>query len=112
VLATTLGETGGDAVTMSMNLGYAIGSFIFIGIFAAAVVAQIHAKTFHPFLYWVTIVATTTLGTTMADFADRSLGIGYFGGSSILFAGLNGAGRRAPFPSIPSLRPGSRCSIG
>jgi uncharacterized membrane-anchored protein len=78
VLATTLGETGGDAVTMSMNLGYAIGSFIFIGIFAAAVVAQISAKAFHPFLYWVTIVATTTLGTTMADFADRSLGIGYF----------------------------------
>jgi len=78
VLATTLGETGGDAVTMSMNLGYAIGSFIFIGIFAAAVVAQIYAKAFHPFLYWITIVATTTLGTTMADFADRSLGIGYF----------------------------------
>jgi len=88
VLATTLGETGGDAVTMSMNLGYAIGSFVFIGIFAAAVIAQISAKAFHPFLYWVTIVATTTLGTTMADFADRSLGIGYFGGSSILFAGL------------------------
>jgi repeat uncharacterized protein DUF347 len=80
VLATTLGETGGDAVTMSMNLGYAIGSFIFIGIFAAAVVAQISAKAFHPFLYWVTIVATTTLGTTMADFADRSVGVGYFGG--------------------------------
>ena len=88
VLATTLGETGGDGVTMSMNLGYAIGSFIFIGIFAATAVAQISAKAFHPFLYWVTIVATTTLGTTMADFADRSLGIGYFGGSSILFAGL------------------------
>jgi len=88
VLATTLGETGGDAVTMSMNLGYAIGSFIFIGIFAAAVVAQIFAKAFHPFLYWVTIVATTTLGTTMADFAERTIGIGYFGGSSILFTGL------------------------
>lgn len=88
VLATTLGETGGDAVTMSMNLGYAIGSFIFIGIFAAAAAAQISAKAFYPFLYWLTIVATTTLGTTMADFADRSLGIGYSGGSSILFAGL------------------------
>ena len=88
VLATTLGETGGDAVTMSMNLGYAVGSLIFIGIFAAAVVAQISAKAFHPFLYWVTIVATTTLGTTMADFADRSLGVGYAGGSSLLFAGL------------------------
>ena len=88
VLATTLGETGGDAVTMSINLGYAIGSFIFIAIFAVAVIAQIYATAFHPFLYWVTIVATTTLGTTLADFADRSLGIGYFGGSSILFASL------------------------
>ena len=88
VLATTLGETGGDAVTMSMNLGYAVGSFIFLAIFAASVVAQISAKAFHPFLYWITIIATTTLGTTMADFADRSLGIGYFGGSSILLAGL------------------------
>src|SRR5450755_1917239 len=84
VLATTLGETGGDAVTMSMNLGYAIGSFIFIGIFAAAVVAQISANAFHPFLYWVTIVATTTMGTTLADFADRSMGIGYAGGSTLL----------------------------
>lgn len=88
VLATTLGETGGDAVTMSMNLGYAIGSFIFIGIFAAAVITQIRAKAFHPLVYWVTIVATTCLGTTMADFADRSLGIGYSGGSSLLLAGL------------------------
>ncbi len=88
VLATTLGETGGDAVSMSMHLGYAVGSFIFAGIFAAAIVAQIAAKKFHPVLYWVTIVATTTLGTTMADFADRSLGVGYFGGSSILLAGL------------------------
>jgi uncharacterized membrane-anchored protein len=88
VLATTLGETGGDAVTMSMDLGYAVGSLIFIGIFAAAVVAQILAEAFHPFLYWVTIVATTTLGTTMADFVDRSLGIGYSGGSSILLTGL------------------------
>src|ERR1700730_6671304 len=116
VLATTLGETGGDAVTMSMNLGYPIGSFIFIGIFAAVVVAPISAQVFHPFLYWITIVATTTLGTTMAYFADRSLGIGYFGGSSILFAGLIASlavwRRRAPSPSILSLRPGSRSSIG
>ena len=88
ILATTLGETGGDAVTMSMNLGYAVGSFIFLGIFVAVVIAQISAKKFHPFLYWITIVATTTLGTTMADFFDRSLGVGYFGGSSILLAGL------------------------
>jgi len=86
VLATTLGETGGDAVSMSMNVGYAISSFIFLGIFAVAVVAQISAKKFHPFLYWFVIVATTTAGTTMADFADRSLGIGYPGGASLLFA--------------------------
>jgi uncharacterized membrane-anchored protein len=85
VLATTLGETGGDAVSMSMNLGYAISSFIFLGIFLVAVIAQVSAKKFHPFLYWAVIVATTTAGTTMADFADRSLGIGYPGGASILF---------------------------
>ncbi len=88
ILATTLGETGGDSVTMSMNLGYAVGSFIFLGVFVVAVIAQIAAKKFHPFLYWITIVATTTLGTTMADYVDRSLGVGYFGGSSILLAGL------------------------
>ena len=63
ILATTLGETGGDAVTMSMNLGYAVGSFIFLGIFVAVVIAQISAKKFHPFLYWITIVATITLGS-------------------------------------------------
>ncbi|HYM35121.1 MAG TPA: hypothetical protein VET48_06955 [Steroidobacteraceae bacterium] len=85
IIATTLGETGGDAVSMSMNLGYAIASAIFIGVFVVAVAAQIAAKSFYPFLYWVVIVATTTAGTTMADFADRSLGIGYAGGSSILF---------------------------
>src|SRR5882757_10678944 len=85
ILATTLGETGGDAVSMSMNLGYAISSFIFIGIFVAAVIAQVVAKKFHPFLYWLVVVATTTAGTTMADFADRSLGIGYPGGASLLF---------------------------
>lgn len=85
VLATTLGETGGDAVSMSMNLGYAVSSFIFIGIFVVAVGAQIAAKKFHPSLYWLVVVATTTAGTTMADFADRSLGIGYPGGASLLF---------------------------
>ncbi len=88
ILATTLGETGGDSVTMSMNLGYATGSFIFLAIFVVAVIAQIKAKVFHPFLYWITIIATTTLGTTVADYVDRSLGVGYFGGSSILLAGL------------------------
>jgi uncharacterized membrane-anchored protein len=86
ILATTLGETGGDAVSMSLDLGYAVSSFIFIGIFVVAVVAQISAKTFHPWLYWLVVIATTTAGTTMADFADRSLGIGYPGGAALLFA--------------------------
>lgn len=91
IAATTLGETGGDAVSMSMNLGYVIASFIFVGIFVVTVAAQITAKRFHPFLYWAVIVATTTLGTTLADLADRSLGIGYAGGSSILFVLLMAA---------------------
>jgi uncharacterized membrane-anchored protein len=85
VLATTLGETGGDAVSMSMNLGYALSSLLFIGLFFVAVAVQISAKSFHPLLYWVVMIATTTAGTTMADFADRSLGIGYPGGASLLF---------------------------
>jgi uncharacterized membrane-anchored protein len=86
IIATTLGETGGDAVSMTMNLGYAVASIIFIAIFLVAVAIQISAKKFHKFLYWAVIVATTTAGTTMADFADRSLGIGYLGGSILLFA--------------------------
>lgn len=86
ITATTLGETGGDAVSMSMNLGYLVGTGIFAALFLAAVAAQIKAKTFHPLLYWTTIIASTTVGTTLADFADRSLGVGYAGGSSILFA--------------------------
>ena len=85
IAATTLGETGGDAVTMTMNLGYLIGTLIFGVILIAAVSNQIFAKRFHPFLYWAVVVATTTVGTTLADFVDRSLGIGYLGGSSILF---------------------------
>jgi uncharacterized membrane-anchored protein len=85
IAATTLGETAGDAVSMSMNLGYLVGTAIFAAIFFVAVLAQIKAEKFHPFLYWVTIIATTTVGTTLADFADRSLGIGYAGGASVLF---------------------------
>lgn len=85
ILATTLGETGGDAVSMSMNLGYLVGTGIFAVVFLVAVAAQVSAKKFHPFLYWATIIATTTVGTTLADFADRSLGIGYAGGTAILF---------------------------
>jgi uncharacterized membrane-anchored protein len=91
IAATTLGETGGDAVSMSMNLGYLVGTGIFAAIFLAAVAAQVKAKSFHPFLYWTTIIATTTVGTTLADFADRSLGIGYAGGSSLLLALLLGS---------------------
>ncbi len=86
VIATTLGETGGDAVTMTLGLGYLVGTTIFAALFVVAVSAQISARRFHPFLYWAVIVATTTAGTTLADFFDRSLGIGYVGGSSILFA--------------------------
>ena len=86
ILCTTLGETGGDAVTMSMNLGYAVGTSIFAVIFLAAVTAQVLAKKFHPFLYWFTIIATTTVGTTMADLADRSEGLGYAWGSALLLA--------------------------
>jgi uncharacterized membrane-anchored protein len=85
IAATTLGETGGDAVTMSMNLGYLVGSAIFATIFVVAIAAQINARAFRPFLFWTTIVATTTFGTTLADFLDRSLGIGYAGGASTLF---------------------------
>jgi len=88
IAATTLGETAGDAVSMSMNLGYLVGTAIFGAIFVVAVLAQIRARQFHPFLYWATIIATTTVGTTLADFADRSLGIGYLGGTLILLAGL------------------------
>jgi uncharacterized membrane-anchored protein len=86
IAATTLGETGGDAVSMSMNLGYLVGTAIFAAMFALAVFVQIRAPTFHPLLYWTTIVATTTVGTTLADFADRSLGIGYAGGTLLLLA--------------------------
>jgi len=85
ILATTLGETGGDAVSMSMNLGYLMSTGIFAVIFAVAVIAQVSAKRFYPELYWATIIATTTVGTTLADFMDRSLGIGYTGGSALLF---------------------------
>jgi len=86
IAATTLGETAGDAVTMTMNLGYLVGTVIFGVILIAAVSAQILARRFRPFLYWGVIVATTTVGTTLADFVDRSLGIGYLGGSLLLFA--------------------------
>ncbi len=88
VAATTLGETGGDAVTMTLGLGYLVGTAIFAMILVAVVGAQTAAKRFHPFLYWAAIIATTMAGTTLADFFDRSLGIGYVGGSLLLFVFL------------------------
>jgi uncharacterized membrane-anchored protein len=88
ITATTLGETGGDSVTMTLHWGYLDGTAIFLVLLVALVIWQTIADKFHPFLYWATIVASTTFGTTMADFADRSLGIGYTGGSSLLFACL------------------------
>ena len=84
ILATTLGETGGDTVTMTLDWGYLAGVTLFGVVLVALVVAQISAKRFYPILYWATIVASTTFGTTLADFADRSLGIGYTGGSLLL----------------------------
>ncbi len=88
IAATTLGETGGDTVTMTLNWGYLVGTLLFAAVLAVLVACQIVARGFRPFLYWATIVASTTFGTTMADFADRSLGIGYSGGSSLLLACL------------------------
>jgi uncharacterized membrane-anchored protein len=86
IFATTLGETAGDTVSMTWNLGYLIGTAIFFVLLVILVVAQIRARKFHPFLYWATIIASTTAGTTLADFADRSLGIGYTGGTTLLLA--------------------------
>ncbi|MCK9915140.1 hypothetical protein MXD81_38865 [Microbacteriaceae bacterium K1510] len=88
IAATTLGETGGDTVTMSLNWGYLAGTALFLTLLVALVLLQIAAKRFHPFLYWATIIASTTFGTTMADFADRSLGIGYTGGTTLLLVCL------------------------
>lgn len=88
IAATTLGETGGDTVTMTLNWGYLAGTCLFLTAMIILVAAQIHARKFHPALYWATIAASTTFGTTMADFADRSLGIGYTGGSTLLLTCL------------------------
>ena len=90
ILATTLGETGGDTVTMTMKWGYLAGSLLFVCVLALLIGVQIAARRFHPALYWSTIVASTTAGTTLADFADRSLGIGYAGGASVLLAAVLG----------------------
>ena len=86
ILATTFGETAGDAVSMSLNWGYLLSTVIFAFIFIAFVYFQIRAKAYHPYLYWFTIIASTTVGTTLADFVDRSMGIGYLGGSTLLLS--------------------------
>jgi uncharacterized membrane-anchored protein len=88
IAATTLGETGGDTITMTLKWSYLAATAVFLGVLVVLVIAQILARAFHPWLYWATIVASTTFGTTMADFADRSLGIGYAGGSTLLFVCL------------------------
>lgn len=88
IFATTVGETGGDAVTMTLELGYAVGSLIFLGFFAIALAAQVASKRYHPALYWSVVVATTTVGTTMSDYLDRTLGLGYVKSSIMLFCGV------------------------
>lgn len=88
IFATTFGETGGDAVTMTWDLGYAVGSLIFLGFFAVTLAAQVASRRYHPFLYWAVVVATTTVGTTMSDYFDRTLGLGYIKSSIILFCGV------------------------
>jgi uncharacterized membrane-anchored protein len=88
ILATTFGETGGDAVTMTWELGYAVGSLIFLGFFAVTLAAQVASKRYRPFVYWAVVVATTTVGTTLSDYFDRTLGLGYVKSSAILFVGV------------------------
>ena len=88
ICATTVGETGGDAVSMTLNLGYAIGSLIFLGFFGITLATQVVSKRYHPFAYWAVVVATTTVGTTMSDYLDRTLGLGYVVSSVILFVGV------------------------
>lgn len=88
ILATTLGETGGDALSMQLRLGYAVSSLIFLVFFGLTLAAQLETKRFHPFAYWAVVVATTTVGTTMSDYLDRTLGLGYVKSSIMLFCGV------------------------
>jgi uncharacterized membrane-anchored protein len=88
ILATTVGETGGDALSMTLNLGYAVSSFIFLGFFCVTLTAQVTSKRYHPFVYWAVVVATTTVGTTMSDYLDRTVGLGYIKSSILLFCGV------------------------
>ena len=88
IFATTLGETGGDALSMTLNLGYAISTLIFLAIFAASLAGQLSTSRYHPTLYWLVVVATTTVGTTTSDYLDRTLGLGYVKSSIILFGAV------------------------
>src|ERR1700704_2637040 len=88
ILATTVGETGGDALSMTLNLGYAVSSLIFLAFFGMTLVAQVASKRYHPFAYWAVVVATTTVGTTMSDYLDRTLALGYVKSSILLFCGV------------------------
>src|SRR3984957_16686744 len=86
ICATTLGETGGDLLSMTLNLGYAVSTAVFFGIFLATLVAQVTSRSYHPLMYWAVIISTTTAGTTLSDYLDRSAGLGYIGGSLVLVA--------------------------
>src|SRR6185437_4837338 len=88
ILATTAGETGGDSLSMTLELGYAVASLIFLAFFAVTVAAQVASKRYHPFIYWSVVVATTTVGTTMSDYLDRTVGLGYVKSSLLLFCGV------------------------
>lgn len=88
ILATTVGETGGDALSMSLQLGYAVSSLIFLVFFAVTLTAQVTSRQYHPFVYWAVVIATTTLGTTISDYLDRTLGLGYVKSSILLFCGV------------------------
>src|SRR5438874_11720371 len=86
IFATTLGETGGDALSMQLNLGYAVSTLIFLGFFLVTLTAQVGSKHYHPLFYWAVVVATTTVGTTTSDYLDRTVGLGYVKSSAIELA--------------------------
>lgn len=88
ILATTLGETGGDSLSMTLQLGYAVSSLIFLGFFLVTLAAQVASKRYHPVFYWAVVVATTTVGTTTSDYLDRTLGLGYVKSSIMLFCAV------------------------
>jgi uncharacterized membrane-anchored protein len=88
ICATTLGETGGDALSMTLQLGYAVSTLIFLAFFGVMLAAQVASKRYHPFIYWAVVVTTTTVGTTMSDYLDRTLALGYVKSSIILFLGV------------------------